>query len=222
MIPEAAITHWRNVAPWPQDAQVEQDLILSRAVVEIFREPLLARALLLRGGTALHKLFITPARRYSEDIDLVQAAPGPIGPVLDAIRARLDPLLGTPRRENTPRQRHTPVSHGIRDPTSDPASPRRRQGTPNGALRAEAVLDLYVVSLPQGEHDLGACPGREGICDGSSDKLRPVGTSPLSIQSTRAPAGLLAFRPFLLEHNRQDQTAGHRAPEPARAMLEGR
>ena len=39
MIPEAAITHWRNVAPWPQDAQVEQDLILSRALVEIFREP---------------------------------------------------------------------------------------------------------------------------------------------------------------------------------------
>lgn len=102
MIPEAAITHWRNVAPWPQDAQVEQDLILSRALIEIFQEPTLSKALLLRGGTALHKLFIAPARRYSEDIDLVQAAPGPIGPVLDAIRARLDPVLGKPRRENNP------------------------------------------------------------------------------------------------------------------------
>ncbi|HVS10308.1 MAG TPA: nucleotidyl transferase AbiEii/AbiGii toxin family protein [Planctomycetota bacterium] len=102
MIPEAAITHWRNVAPWPQDAQVEQDLILSRALVEIFQEPARSEALLLRGGTALHKLFITPPQRYSEDIDLVQAAPGPIGPVLDSIRARLDPLLGKPRRENNP------------------------------------------------------------------------------------------------------------------------
>jgi hypothetical protein len=57
VIPEAAITHWRNVAPWPQDAQVEQE------------EPSLASAALLRGGTALHKLFLHPARRYSEDID---------------------------------------------------------------------------------------------------------------------------------------------------------
>jgi predicted nucleotidyltransferase component of viral defense system len=102
MIPEAAITHWRNVAPWPQDAQVEQDLILSRALVEIFREPGVSNSLLLRGGTALHKLLISPAQRYSEDIDLVQAAAGPIGPILDAIRARLDPLLGEPRRERNP------------------------------------------------------------------------------------------------------------------------
>ncbi len=102
MIPEAAITHWRNVAPWPQDAQVEQDLIISRALIEIFQEPLLSEGLLLRGGAALHKLFVKPPRRYSEDIDLVQAAEGPIGPLLDAIRARLDPLLGTPRREFNP------------------------------------------------------------------------------------------------------------------------
>lgn len=102
MIPEAAITHWRNVVPWPQDAQVEQDLILSRALVEIFQEPVLSKGLLLRGGTALHKLLVRPARRYSEDIDLVQAAPGPIGPILDAIRARLDPVLGAPRRERNP------------------------------------------------------------------------------------------------------------------------
>lgn len=102
MIPEAAITHWRSVAPWPQDAQVEQDLVLSRTLVEIFQEPALAQALLLCGGTALHKLYVTPPQRYSEDIDLVQTTAGPIGPVLDAIRARLDPLLGKPRRENNP------------------------------------------------------------------------------------------------------------------------
>jgi hypothetical protein len=79
MIPRAAITAWRPSAPWSTDAQVEQDLVLSRAIVEIFSDPTLASALVFRGGTALHKLFLAPAQRYSEDIDLVQAAPGPIG-----------------------------------------------------------------------------------------------------------------------------------------------
>ncbi len=99
MIPEAAITHWRNMAPWPQDAQVEQDLILCRALIEIFQDPVLSRSSLLRGGTAFHKLFVRPSQRYSEDIDLVQASSGPIGPLLDALRARLDPVLGKPRWE---------------------------------------------------------------------------------------------------------------------------
>jgi predicted nucleotidyltransferase component of viral defense system len=102
VIPEAAITHWRAMAPWPQDAQVEQDLILSRALVEIFQAPDLAKAFLLRGGTALYKLFATEKRRYSEDIDLVQVAAAPIGPCLTAIRKRLDPLLGKPRSERNP------------------------------------------------------------------------------------------------------------------------
>src|SRR5207253_1132092 len=50
----------------------------------------------LRGGTALHKLGLAPPRRYSEDIDLVQVEAGPIGAVLDRVRARLDPWLGKP------------------------------------------------------------------------------------------------------------------------------
>lgn len=99
MIQRAAITSWRENAPWITDAQVEQDLVLSRAIVEIFSDPTLSSALVFRGGTALHKLFLTPAARYSEDIDLVQAAPGPIGAVMDALRARLDPWLGKPKRE---------------------------------------------------------------------------------------------------------------------------
>lgn len=102
MIFQAAITHWRNIAPWPQDAQVEQDLILCRALVQIFQDSLLAKAVLLRGGTALHKLFVESPLRYSEDIDLVQIQAGPIGPVLDALRGRLDPVFGKPSRENNP------------------------------------------------------------------------------------------------------------------------
>lgn len=102
MIHQSAITHWRNIAPWPQDAQVEQDIILSRALVEIFRDPILSKALLIRGGTALHKLYIASPLRYSEDIDLVQSSAGPIGPLLDAARSRLDLFMGKPRRENNP------------------------------------------------------------------------------------------------------------------------
>jgi hypothetical protein len=86
MIQRDFIVAWRQQAPWPTDAQVEQDLVLSRALVEIFRDPLLSRELAFRGGTALHKLFLPASARYSEDIDLVQISPGPIGPVMTALR----------------------------------------------------------------------------------------------------------------------------------------
>ena len=97
MIPRAHITAWRAKAPWPDDAQVEQDLVLSRAVIELFNNPIVREALAFRGGTALHKLFFEQPRRYSEDIDLVQKEAGPIGPALDAIRTALDSWLGDPR-----------------------------------------------------------------------------------------------------------------------------
>ena len=90
MIPRAAITQWRaEHAPWPLDEQVEQDLIISRALVDLFNDPLIAATMAFRGGTALNKLYFEPAARYSEDIDLVQIVPGDIGPALTAIRDRL-------------------------------------------------------------------------------------------------------------------------------------
>jgi len=99
VIPRAHITAWRGKAPWSTDAQVEQDLVLSRALVEISSDPLLGSQLAFRGGTALHKLYLLPATRYSEDIDLVQTQAGPIGPVMTALHARLDSWLGEPRRK---------------------------------------------------------------------------------------------------------------------------
>jgi predicted nucleotidyltransferase component of viral defense system len=97
MIPRGSITAWRKVAPWGDNAQVEQDLVLSRALVELFRRPVFAESAVFRGGTALHKLFFDPPGRYSEDIDLVQRIPGSIGPLVDEIHAALDPWLGKPR-----------------------------------------------------------------------------------------------------------------------------
>ena len=99
MIPIPYIDAWRPQAPWQDDAMVEQDLVLSRALVEIFRVPELADALAFRGGTALHKLHLAPGARYSEDIDLVQTRPEPIGPTFDRVRAALDPWLGAPKRD---------------------------------------------------------------------------------------------------------------------------
>jgi predicted nucleotidyltransferase component of viral defense system len=101
MISRAHITAWRRSAPWSSDAQVEQDLVISRALVEIYSDALLSSSLAFRGGTALHKLHLSPATRYSEDIDLVQIEPGPIGPVITALRSRLDSWLGEPRRKQS-------------------------------------------------------------------------------------------------------------------------
>ena len=38
MIAKDYITEWRAHAPWVTDAQVEQDLVISRALVEILHE----------------------------------------------------------------------------------------------------------------------------------------------------------------------------------------
>jgi predicted nucleotidyltransferase component of viral defense system len=101
MIPRAHVTAWRASAPWPTDAQIEQDLVLSRALVEMFSRPAMAGLVAFRGGSALHKLFLKQPGRYSEDIDLVQVDEGAIGPAIDSIRSTLDPWLGAPRRNRS-------------------------------------------------------------------------------------------------------------------------
>lgn len=101
MIPRDYITAWRATVPWVDDSQVEQDLIISRTLVEIFSEKELASNLAFRGGTALHKLHFRSAARYSEDVDLVQIRAGAIGPVLTALHKKLDPWLGAPQRSQS-------------------------------------------------------------------------------------------------------------------------
>lgn len=101
MIPRDYITEWRAVVPWVEDAQVEQDLVISRALVEIFSHAELAKALAFRGGTALHKLHLSRPARYSEDIDLVQVSAGPIGTTLTALHTVLDSWLGVPQSAQT-------------------------------------------------------------------------------------------------------------------------
>ena len=85
MVPKPDILKWQQFAPWKEFSQIEQDLIISRTLVEIFSDGFLKDNLAFRGGTALHKLYLHPAPRYSEDIDLVQTKPGPIKPILKRI-----------------------------------------------------------------------------------------------------------------------------------------
>lgn len=97
MIPQAYILEWSQLVPWQSNEQVEQDLIICRALVEIFSDDWLAGRLAFRGGTALHKLYLQPQPRYSEDIDLVQITAEPFGPIADRIREKLS-FLGEPKR----------------------------------------------------------------------------------------------------------------------------
>jgi predicted nucleotidyltransferase component of viral defense system len=95
MIPELAITEWRDTAPWAEDAQVEQDLIICRALTAIYQNEFLSKRLAFRGGTALHKLHLSPQARYSEDIDVVQVISEPIKATIDRLRDVLS-FLGEP------------------------------------------------------------------------------------------------------------------------------
>ena len=53
MIPRSAITHWNKQVPWEDIANVEQDLIITRALTDIFADEFLSKELAFRGGTAL-------------------------------------------------------------------------------------------------------------------------------------------------------------------------
>ncbi len=94
MISQAHILAWHKVAPWQFDYQIEQDLILSRILVEIYNDEFLRDQLLFRGGTALTKLFFEKPFRYSEDLDFVQTVAGPIKPIVQRLQKLIDPWMG--------------------------------------------------------------------------------------------------------------------------------
>ena len=89
MIPNAYIQAWSAKAPWPAAQQVEQDLIISRALCDLFNAPALKGKIAFRGGTAINKLLFKEPLRYSEDIDLVQTQAEFIGTTVDAMRSAL-------------------------------------------------------------------------------------------------------------------------------------
>ena len=50
MIPRSAITHWNKQVPWEDIANVEQDLIITRALTDFFSDDFLASELAFRGA----------------------------------------------------------------------------------------------------------------------------------------------------------------------------
>jgi len=94
MIPRRFIEEWKENAPWPNDSQVEQDLIISWALVHIFSDSYLRKDLAFRGGTALHKLILPKPVRYSEDIDLVRRRTGPVKETVAKLQEQLS-FLGS-------------------------------------------------------------------------------------------------------------------------------
>ncbi len=105
MIPSSYIQAWSGKAPWPDARQIEQDLIISRALCDLFNAPALNGKIAFRGGTAINKLLFKQPLRYSEDIDLVQTQAEPIGTTVDAIREALS-WLGKCNREQAGHSMH--------------------------------------------------------------------------------------------------------------------
>jgi len=105
MIPKEHIIEWKATAPWNEMSMVEQDLLICRALVAIYNDEFLSLHLAFRGGTALHKLYLSSQPRYSEDIDLVQIQSGNVGAILDKLREVLSflgkPIIKQKRNNNT-------------------------------------------------------------------------------------------------------------------------
>lgn len=105
MIPTAFLQAWSGKTPWPDMRQIEQDLIICRSLCDLFNASALRGKLAFRGGTAINKLLFRQPLRYSEDIDLVQTQPEPIGHTVDAVRDALA-WLGKCNREQAEHSIH--------------------------------------------------------------------------------------------------------------------
>lgn len=88
----------QSVVPWPSQVQVEQDLLLCRAMAALFDDAFLQSQIAMRGGTLLHKVHLAPPSRYSEDIDLVVVGNRPESHIRRALNRVLSGVLGTPKQ----------------------------------------------------------------------------------------------------------------------------
>jgi len=82
------------IVPWPSQRQVEQDLLLCRAMAALFNDTFLRTQIAMRGGTLLHKVHLAPPARYSEDIDLVVFGNRPEDHIRKALSRVLRDVLG--------------------------------------------------------------------------------------------------------------------------------
>lgn len=151
MIPQASVIEWSRSAPWPTLEQVEQDLLLSRLIIEIAKDEYLAEELVFRGGTCLHKLILPKPFRYSEDLDYVRRTAGGIADVMRAV-TRIGERLGMEVRTQISKQPQGLPSRAVRKRCRKDASEGRvqhlRTSTRN-ASRKSALLSGFKLVLGQ-------------------------------------------------------------------------
>jgi predicted nucleotidyltransferase component of viral defense system len=163
LIPAANITAWRRQAPWPDDGQVEQDLILSRMMVEIANHDLLGPELAFRGGTCIHKLHLPTPARYSEDLDYVRRTKSGIKPHLSAL-AEIASTIGL---EEAGTERSGSMVHTKFDATPTAGPGRIRVEVELNIVETEAFLPRvkipYAIDSPwwQGKAEIGTFPLEE-------------------------------------------------------------
>lgn len=92
------LAHQAHV-PWPTHQQIEQDLLLCRAMAALFDDKFLHGQIAMRGGTLLHKVHLAPPSRYSDDIDLVVFGDRPEGHIRKALRRVLNDVPGEPQTD---------------------------------------------------------------------------------------------------------------------------
>ena len=68
MMPASDITKWGVDHPWSTRDQIEQDFLLSQAICVIANDSLLGNELIIRGGTAFHKLFLPKPGSFDSSI----------------------------------------------------------------------------------------------------------------------------------------------------------
>ena len=107
MIPRAHITAWRGTAPWATDAQVEQDLVISRALVDLYRDDSWGVGSCIRGGFRSRSSTSPRRAAIPRSSPGCNSDPGPAGRSagdgtrLDPAASRLAHLRarGTPRHQ---------------------------------------------------------------------------------------------------------------------------
>ncbi len=140
--------------------QIEQDVLLGRLMVEIACDDYLAEALVLKGGTCLHKLWLPQPWRYSKDLDYARTEDAPLGRTFDALRAAGERVGfdGAKTRVNRGRllshvtYRGTYIDGGalkvtVDLPTSPPTFAARTEQRPFEARSGSRTTRAQIVSL---------------------------------------------------------------------------
>ena len=119
MIPMMNIIAWGNVVPWAEQRQVEQDLIISRAHRRPLHRSVPARAAPVSRRHGAEQAAFPDAHPLLGRHRSGRTTAGPIGPILDRMRERLEPWLG---RANFEQSQVAPKLR-FRAQAEDPAAP---------------------------------------------------------------------------------------------------